>query len=120
MAPHDLQTMASTHTTARPMRRPVPVIVRRQLTTPWPTTLWVTTACRTGLTAIEPTDTSAARSWPRQRANGCNRQHPHDPPMSLPMTSLEPHRSRSGHGRRKWWITTSEWHVQMHKAIRWS
>jgi hypothetical protein len=26
----------------------------------------------------------------------------------------EPHRSRSGHGRRKWSITLAKWQVQMH------
>jgi len=113
VAPHDLrttastQTTASTRTTACPMRRPVSAVARRRLTA----------SRRTSLTTIGPTDASAVLSWPARLANGCNRQHPGRQPIPLLMTSLEPHRSRSGHGRRKWLITTSKWLVQMHKLV---
>jgi hypothetical protein len=111
LAPHRPRTTARTRTTASnrttacPMRRPVLAVARRGLTASW----------RTSLTTIEPTDASAVLSWPARLANGCNRQHPGRQPMPLLMTSLEPHRSRSGHGGRKWLITTSKWLVQMHK-----
>ena len=102
MAPHKPQTAASTQTAAITKTMACPM---RRLTASW----------RTSPTAIEPTNASAVRRRPNRLANDCNRQHLRHRPISLPMTSLESHRSRSGHGRRKWSITSSKWRVQMHK-----
>jgi hypothetical protein len=108
LAPHDRLGTASTQLAADPTRRFDPAIAHRQLAE----------SGRAGLAAIELTEISAVQSWPNRLGRCCNRQHRRHASIPLTMPSPEPHRSRSGHGRRKWLITTREWQVQMHVPFR--
>ena len=80
---------------------------------------------RAGLKAVEPPRRPLSRpmptrpaTWPNRPICRCNRPHRYHGAAHLPRLSQESRWSRSGHGRRKWSITLTEWQVQMHMHNR--